>query len=97
MTFRRRPTDLAMPRVTHHPGDPVVVPPAWTADALCTQVDHDTFFPEQGASNQTAKATCARCEVSDACLSYALEHVDLHGIWAGTTVKDRERLRRGAA
>ena len=44
----------------------------------------------------TAKATCARCPVTDACLTYALDNVgeteDL-GVWGGLTGPERRRLR----
>jgi WhiB family transcriptional regulator, redox-sensing transcriptional regulator len=41
-----------------------------------------------------AKAVCARCQVRDQCLSYALAAGPLHLIWGGTGEEEHKRLRR---
>ena len=43
-----------------------------------------------GQSPMPAKAICARCPVKAECRAYAIEH-DLHGVWGGTTRRERER------
>lgn len=78
-----------------------IVPPEWTEQALCTQVDTgDLFFPEKGGSTREAKSTCARCEVRAECLEYALANDERHGLWGGVTERERRRIareRRGEA
>jgi len=73
-------------------------PPALTRDALCLEVASPAlFFPERGDSTEPAKAVCARCLVRAECLAYALaEHIQ-HGIWGGTSERERRRLRSGRA
>jgi len=41
-----------------------------------------------------AKTLCGECPVKNACLQYALETKQEHGIWGGTTEEERRRLRR---
>jgi WhiB family redox-sensing transcriptional regulator len=71
----------------------------WRADAACRDADPELFFPEPGQLPQTAKAkeVCAGCAVRGPCLDNALHgplaRDDRHGIFAGTTARDRTRLR----
>jgi len=71
----------------------------WRADAACRDADPDLFFPDQGQLPQTARAkeVCAGCTVRGPCLDNALHgplaRDDRHGIFAGTTARDRTRLR----
>jgi WhiB family redox-sensing transcriptional regulator len=71
----------------------------WRQDAACRDVDPELFFPEPGQLPQTAKAkeVCAGCAVRGPCLDAALHgplaRDDRHGIFAGTTARDRTRLR----
>lgn len=69
----------------------------WRDDALCAETDLDAFFPEQGQPNHRAKKICARCEVAVQCLAYALTNDEHHGIWGGTSEKDRKLIRRERA
>lgn len=69
---------------------------AWQNNALCAQTDPEAFFPEKGGSTREAKRVCAKCEVRQACLEYALVHDERFGIWGGTSERDRRRLRRAA-
>jgi WhiB family redox-sensing transcriptional regulator len=75
-------------------------PPEWTRDALCAQTDPDAWFPEKGDRNAAALAVCngipggrPPCPVREKCLKYALDNDERWGIWAGTTQKDRQRMR----
>lgn len=52
------------------------------------------YFPERGESQARARATCLACPVRAECLAYALHHSIDEGIWGGTGVRDRQRLRR---
>ena len=63
---------------------------------LCTQVDPAVFFPIKGGSPRAAKAVCARCDILANCLRDALADPSLEGVWAGTTEREREHLRRDA-
>lgn len=63
----------------------------WRADAACRDADLDLFFPGIGDDARPAKAMCARCPVQSACFDEGLW--EDHGVWAGTTPKERRRLR----
>lgn len=69
---------------------------SWHADALCSQVDPDLFFPERGASPKDAKAVCAKCPVRDSCLSEALDGEERHGVWGGLSERERRKRRLAA-
>lgn len=71
----------------------------WRERAACADYPTDLFFPagETGPAEQQikrAKEVCARCEVADDCLLYALEANQRDGIWGGLTADERKRLRR---
>jgi WhiB family redox-sensing transcriptional regulator len=65
---------------------------AWQTQALCTQTDPEIFSPEKGKTSKSAKKVCAKCEVQEQCLAYALEHNERFGIWGGLDVKERDKL-----
>jgi WhiB family redox-sensing transcriptional regulator len=68
----------------------------WMQDALCAQVDvGDIFYPETGGSTREAKAICAVCPVRAACLQYALDRNEQHGIFGGYSDRERRRMRKG--
>lgn len=71
----------------------------WAEQGLCREVDPELFFPEKGdpVAARDAKEICSWCPVKAACASWALETRELHGIWGGLSVRDRERLWRAAA
>ena len=68
--------------------------PPWMDDALCTQADPESFFPEKGGSSRAAKATCRRCPVRAECLEYALTNVERFGICGGLSERERRLLIR---
>jgi WhiB family redox-sensing transcriptional regulator len=71
----------------------------WRQDAACRDADPELFFPDPGQLPQTARAkeVCAGCAVRGPCLDTALHgplaRDDHQGIFAGTTARDRTRLR----
>jgi hypothetical protein len=71
----------------------------WRLDAACREVDPELFFPEPGQVPQAAaaKQVCAGCAVRGPCLEAAVHgpqaRDDHTGIFAGTTARDRVRLR----
>lgn len=67
-------------------------PPEWTTEALCAQTDPDAFFPEKGGTTRAAKAVCARCDVRELCLAYALERRERYGVWGGLSERERRLL-----
>ncbi len=66
----------------------------WQDEANCLGLDPDLFFPERGESTDEAKAVCASCTVREQCLKYALDTGQKHGIWGGTSERERRRIRR---
>lgn len=67
--------------------------PKWMDDALCLEVDPEMFFPEKGQSPRDAKRICAKCEVREDCLLWALDRHERMGIWGGKTAKERAGMR----
>lgn len=71
--------------------------PAFTGAEPCAQVGTDLFFTPEDAVNyrhlDTVKAVCASCVMREPCLGYAL-HVNVVGVWGGTTDGQRKQIRR---
>lgn len=61
--------------------------------ALCKGLPPAWFFPEQRQSAGQARAICHECPCQLECLSWALAHPGLRGIWGGTTERERQRIR----
>ena len=71
----------------------------WRARSACLDVDPELFFPvgtTGPAERQVdeAKLVCDTCQVRDACLEWALEARQDHGVWGGKTEDERRSLRR---
>lgn len=69
---------------------------SWMNAALCAQTDPDAFHPGKSETNTAAKRTCAACDVTTECLAYALADPSLEGVWGGTSVRERQAMRRKA-
>jgi len=74
-------------------------PADWRSRGACSREDPELFFPvgQTGpglAQLNRARAICARCEVRAACLSFALETVQDHGVWGGKSEEELRALRR---
>jgi WhiB family transcriptional regulator, redox-sensing transcriptional regulator len=67
--------------------------PEWQDHAACLGVDPDLFFPTQGEPVGEAKQICRGCQVRETCLEYALRNNLKHGIWGGTSERERRRIR----
>lgn len=71
----------------------------WRHDAACADpsVDSTAFFPvtpEESARSMTYCAPiCAACPVAGECLEHAVAF-EKYGIWAGTSERERRRIRR---
>jgi WhiB family redox-sensing transcriptional regulator len=74
----------------------------WRYDAACASNETDLFFPvgtTAGAVAQTeaAKEVCAGCSVREACLAFALDTDQNHGVWGGTSEDERRAIKRRRA
>lgn len=73
-------------------------PGPWVKQAACAGMADTVFFPERGDDGKreaaVAKAICAACPVRRECLDFAVATHQIHGIWGGTTVRERRSLRR---
>lgn len=66
--------------------------PAWRTQGACQNVDPETFFPAPSEPADTAVALCRTCPVQGSCLAWALQAGDLHGVWGGTTARERRAM-----
>ena len=72
----------------------------WRHQAACLTEDPELFFPIGNTGPallqiEEAKRVCARCDVRDKCLQWALE-AD-HGVWGGLSEDERRALKRRVA
>ena len=71
----------------------------WRRRAACRDTDPDLFFPV-GTTGlaldqiDAAKIVCQACEVRVACLEFALATNQEAGVWGGTSVEERRKLRK---
>lgn len=76
--------------------------PAWMRDAECARIDvtpdpdPDPWFGDRRQVD-AAKRICATCPVQEPCLAYALANRIEHGVWGGTSARERRRMRAEAA
>jgi WhiB family transcriptional regulator, redox-sensing transcriptional regulator len=71
----------------------------WWSRAACSTADPELFFPISStgpAMGQLAraKAICARCEIQQQCLDYAVSTGPIQGVWGGMTEHERRLLRQ---
>ncbi len=71
---------------------------SWASQAACLDSDPDLFFPIASSGPALhqiaqAKAICASCQVRGECLHFALTTHQVHGVWGGTSEKERQLLR----
>lgn len=67
---------------------------AWMATARCRTLPPSVFFPVDLTGVVRAKRICATCAVSGTCLEYALDNNLEHGVWGGTSERQRRKMRR---
>jgi WhiB family redox-sensing transcriptional regulator len=65
---------------------------AWRIRGACQAVDPETFFPAPTEPADAAVALCRTCDVQGACLAWALEVGDCHGVWGATTPRERRAM-----
>ena len=71
----------------------------WWSRAACSTADSELFFPISSAGlairqMARAKAICARCEIQQECLDYALDAGPIQGVWGGMTERERRVLKQ---
>src|SRR4051794_41751140 len=74
----------------------------WRDRAACLEEDPELFFPIGNTGPallqiEEAKQVCRRCDVRDACLQWALEAGQDHGVWGGLSEDERRGAKRPAA
>lgn len=58
----------------------------------CSNKPPELFFPSDGVGVEVAKKVCADCPSQEPCLEYALAHRIDHGVWGGTSERQRRRI-----
>ena len=66
----------------------------WMARGKCWDMDPAIFFPSDGMGVEAAQRICAECPVKATCLEYALTNRLAHGVWGGTSERERQRILR---
>ncbi len=64
----------------------------WMAVGNCRVEPPAIFFPSDGVGVEIAKRICVDCSVKQPCLEYALENRIDHGVWGGTSERQRRRI-----
>lgn len=78
---------------------------SWWELAACRSAEPELFFPiSSGGAGRAevtrAKALCARCQIREQCLDYAIDTHQAYGVWGGASEDERRlivRRRRRAA
>ena len=67
---------------------------AWMRRGNCREEPPSLFFPSDGTGVDIARQLCATCPVKEPCLEYALRNRIDHGVWGGTSERERRRILR---
>jgi len=63
-------------------------PPDVAPPIPCLEGDPDLWFAESPQALETAKLSCRRCPVRQACLAQALARAEPWGVWGGEILED---------
>jgi len=66
----------------------------WMAHGLCRDHAPGMFFPSDGVGVDKARRICGECPVKEECREYALTYRIEHGVWGGTSERERRRILR---
>jgi WhiB family redox-sensing transcriptional regulator len=66
----------------------------WMAEGLCADKHPSFFFPSDGVGVEKARKVCNECPMQATCLEYALRNRIDHGVWGGTSERQRRRILR---
>ncbi len=64
----------------------------WPTRGACRRIYPQTFCPPPNARADGAVALCGTCDVQGPCLAWALQAGDCHGVWGGTTPRERRAM-----
>ena len=67
---------------------------AWMRNGNCRDESPSLFFPSDGSGVEVARRLCETCPVKEPCLEYALRNRIDHGVWGGTSERERRRILR---
>ena len=75
---------------------PILISPALPNAACADTATPDDWHPGERDRHEAAeaKAICGRCEERPACLKWALDNDERHGVWGGLEPDERRKLRR---
>jgi WhiB family redox-sensing transcriptional regulator len=86
----RDPMSTRVPRPGGFSGDATS---DWMIEGACRNRRDVEFFPTDGSGVQAARRVCAGCTVRAECLEFALAEGINHGVWGGTSDRERQRIR----
>ncbi|GAC1354506.1 MAG: WhiB family transcriptional regulator [Acidimicrobiales bacterium] len=66
----------------------------WMNHGNCNEIPPATFFPSDGVGVDSARKICEDCPMKTPCLEYALVNRIDHGVWGGTSERERRRILR---
>jgi WhiB family redox-sensing transcriptional regulator len=66
----------------------------WMAQGNCADRPPALFFPSDGVGVEIARKVCEGCPVQTPCLEYALSESIEHGVWGGSSERERRRIRK---
>ena len=69
----------------------------WMAAGNCANEKPSLFFPSDGVGVDRARQVCVDCPVKTECLEYALVNRIDHGVWGGTSERERRRIIKARA
>jgi len=90
-TIRTRGSSVA--RLTNKGKRLDVLTPYFETAKCSTSIDPDWFFNYEKLQGKERKSYCNDCPVIAECLNYAL-NVKVMGIWGGTTLEERDEIRK---
>lgn len=65
----------------------------WMDNGNCSRLNLD-MFPSDAAQAKAAKQVCNFCDVRVECLEHALIYRIEHGVWGGTSERERMRIQK---
>lgn len=67
----------------------------WGKFAYCLGVETDIFYSlKEEEQRKVAVEVCGKCAVKELCLLFAVNTEEIHGVWGGSTEKQRAPLIR---
>lgn len=92
-TISIRRSHLAVPKFNSKSKRLDVLTPYFESAKCSTSLDPNWFFDYEKLQGKDRKSYCNDCPVIAQCLNYAL-NVKVMGIWGGTTLEERDEIRK---